>query len=48
LAMVGYDVKDTTAAILAFKRHFRADSTATITDNDKSVLYQLIQNKLSH
>ena len=48
LAMVGYDVKDTTAAILAFKRHFRADSTATITYNDKSVLYQLIQNKLSH
>jgi len=48
LAMVGYDIKDTTAAILAFKRHFRTDSTAVITDNDKSVLYQLIQNKLSH
>ena len=46
LAMVGYDIKDTTAAILAFKRHFRTDSTAVITDNDKSVLYQLIQNKL--
>ena len=48
LAMVGYDIKDTTAAILAFKRHFRTDSTAVITDNDKSVIYQLIQNKLSH
>jgi len=48
LAMVGYDIKDTTAALLAFKRHFRADSTAIVTDNDRSVLYQLIQNKLSH
>jgi len=48
LAMVGYDIKDTTAALLAFKRHFRTDSTAMITENDRSVLYQLIQNKLSH
>ena len=48
LAMVGYDIKDTTAALLAFKRHFRADSSAVVTENDRSVLYQLIQNKLSH
>ena len=48
LAMVGYDIKDTTAALLAFKRHFRADSTAVVTENDRSVLFQLIQNKLSH
>ena len=48
LAIVGYDIKDTTAALLAFKRHFRTDSTAMITENDRSVLYQLIQNKLSH
>ena len=48
LAMVGYDVKDTTAALLAFKRHFRSDSTAVVTENDRSVLFQLIQNKLSH
>lgn len=46
LALVGYDVKDSTAAILAFKRHFRQDSTATITEADKSVLAQLIQKKL--
>jgi N-acetylmuramoyl-L-alanine amidase len=46
--MVGYDVKDTTAALLAFKRHFRSDSTAVVTENDRSVLFQLIQNKLSH
>ena len=48
LAMVGYDIKDTTAALLAFKRHFRTDSTAVVTESDRSVLYQLIQNKLSH
>ena len=48
LAIVGYDIKDTTAALLAFKRHFRTDSTAMITENDRSVLYQLIQNKLSY
>ncbi len=48
LAMVGYDIKDTTAALLAFKRHFRADSSAVVTENDRSVLFQLIQNKLSN
>jgi len=46
LALIGYDVKDTTAAILAFKRHFRQDSTAIINDDDKSVMAQIIQNKL--
>jgi N-acetylmuramoyl-L-alanine amidase len=48
LALLGYDIKDTTAAILAFKRHFRQDSTATITEADKSVLAQLIQKKLGN
>ncbi len=46
LALIGYDVKDTTAAILAFKRHFRQDSTAIINESDKSVMAQLIKNKL--
>ena len=48
LSMVGYDIKDTSTAILAFKRHFRQDSTATMNDTDKSVLAQLIKNKLLH
>lgn len=48
ISMVGYDIKDTNTAILAFKRHFRQDSTATMNDADKSVLSQLIKNKLSH
>ena len=47
LALVGYDIKDTTAAILAFKRHFRQDITAIITPEDQSVLAQLIQYKFT-
>lgn len=46
LALIGYDVKDTSAAILAFKRHFRQDSTALITEEDKSVMAQIIHRKL--
>lgn len=46
LALIGYDVKDTTAAMLAFKRHFRQDSTAIINEDDKSVMAQIIKQKL--
>ena len=46
LALFGYDIKDTTAAKLAFKRHFRQDSTTLFTPDDKSVLAQLIKYKL--
>jgi N-acetylmuramoyl-L-alanine amidase len=46
LALIGYDVKDTTAAMLAFKRHFRQDSTSIINEEDKSVIAQILQNKL--
>lgn len=41
LRIVGYDVKDTTAAIRAFKRHFLQDTTRRINDVDRSVLYNL-------
>lgn len=47
LAVVGYDVSDTIAAMSAFKRHFRQDSTQQFTTDDKSVLFQLVQRKLS-
>ena len=47
LSIVGYDVADTTAAMLAFKRHFRQDSSAQFNEADKSVLSQLIQRKLT-
>jgi N-acetylmuramoyl-L-alanine amidase len=46
LALIGYDVKDTTAAMLAFKRHFRQDSTSIINEDDKSVIAQILLNKL--
>lgn len=43
LRIIGYDIKDTTAAIRSFKRHFMQDSTKKINDVDKLVLYHLIK-----
>lgn len=41
LRIVGYDVKDTTAAIRSFKRHFLQDTTRQLNEIDRSVLYNL-------
>ncbi len=41
LRIIGYDVKDTTAAIRSFKRHFMTDSTKRINETDKTVLFSL-------
>jgi N-acetylmuramoyl-L-alanine amidase len=41
LRIVGYDVKDTTAAIQGFKRHFMQDTTRRMNDMDRNVLYNL-------
>lgn len=42
LRIVGYDVKDSTAAIKAFKRHFiPVDSTATFDDDSRKILYSI-------
>lgn len=46
LRIVGYDIKDSTAAIRAFKRHFLQDTTRTLNDRDRSVLYNLHQKYL--
>ena len=44
LRIIGYSTKDTTAAIVAFKRHFETqDSSATFTDADKKILYDLME-----
>lgn len=44
LRIIGYSVKDSSAAIVAFKRHFEIeDSSATITEPDKKILYDLMQ-----
>lgn len=41
LRVIGYDVRDTTAAIRSFKRHFMQDSIPVMNSADKKVLYQL-------
>ncbi len=41
LRIIGYDVKDTSAAIQSFKRHFLQDTTKQLTSLDKSVLHNL-------
>ncbi len=41
LRMIGYDVRDTTAAIRAFKRRFVTDSIAVLNPADKKILYTL-------
>lgn len=44
LRIIGYSIKDTSAAIVAFKRHFeKQDSCTTITDADKKILYNLMK-----
>jgi N-acetylmuramoyl-L-alanine amidase len=46
LRIIGYDVRDTTAAIRAFKRHFLQDTVAIISEGDKKVMYQLMQKSM--
>jgi N-acetylmuramoyl-L-alanine amidase len=41
LRIIGYDVKDSTAAIGAFKRHFMQDSTHVLLEADRKILYNL-------
>ena len=41
LRIIGYDIKDTTAATLAFKRHWLQDTSKVLTDADKKVLYMV-------
>lgn len=41
IRIVGYDVKDTTAAIVGFKRHFLQDTTKRMTPAAEKVLYSL-------
>lgn len=41
LRIIGYDLSDTTSAILAFKRHFEQDTTAVLNAADKKVLFNV-------
>ncbi|HEY0677046.1 MAG TPA: N-acetylmuramoyl-L-alanine amidase [Chitinophagaceae bacterium] len=41
LRIIGYDLKDTVAAIRAFKRHFVQDSIPVLNEADKKILFRL-------
>lgn len=43
LRIVGFDMKDTTSAIVAFKRHWLQDTTRGLNIDQKKVLYQLMK-----
>jgi N-acetylmuramoyl-L-alanine amidase len=42
LRVIGYDVRDTTAAIRAFKRHYMQDTALQMTTRDLGALYNLV------
>lgn len=46
LRIVGYDTRDTIAAMRAFKRHFVQDTTRGFNDADKKILYSLMKKFL--
>ncbi len=41
LRIIGYDIRDTSAAVGAFKRHFQMQESKILTDADKKVLFDL-------
>jgi N-acetylmuramoyl-L-alanine amidase len=41
LRIVGYDIKDTNAAIIGFKRHWLQDTTRGLNEQQLKILYQL-------
>lgn len=43
LRIIGYNVKDSMAAIQAFHRHFESDTLRTLSDADKKVLYMVMK-----
>lgn len=42
LRIVGYEMRDTSASIIAFKRHFMQDTTAGMGEAERKILYQLV------
>lgn len=43
LRIVGFDMRDTTAAIVGFKRHWMQDTTRGLNEAGKKILYQLMK-----
>lgn len=48
LRMIGYSIKDTTAAIVAFKRHYMQDTIPVLNEQDKKVLYRISEKMKYH
>jgi N-acetylmuramoyl-L-alanine amidase len=46
LRIIGYDVRDSSSAIKAFKRHFMQDTLGIIAEPDKKILFDLMQKSL--
>ena len=47
LRIVGYDIRDSSAAIQAFKRHFiQIDSSAVLSEDDKKILFDLAKKSM--
>jgi len=46
LRIIGYDIKDPSKAIVAFKRHFLQDTTNILNENDRRVLYNVYKKYL--
>ena len=46
MRIIGYDVKDSTSAIKAFKRHFLQDTSGVLTDPDKKILEDLMKKSM--
>lgn len=46
LRIVGYDIRDSIAAIKAFKTHFLQDTSCIITDADKKILLELEKSSM--
>jgi N-acetylmuramoyl-L-alanine amidase len=41
LRIIGYDVRDSSAAIIAFKRHFVRDSIGVLNEADQKILFNV-------
>jgi len=47
LRIVGYDIRDSSAAIQAFKRHFiQIDSSAVLSEDDKKILFDVAKRSM--
>ena len=46
LRIIGYDIKDSVAAIKTFKRHWLQDTSAVLTEADRKILF-LVERKFN-